>query len=65
MPFQGKVNLTNPDTVLSLIEYYGICPKDVPDKPYKVGIVGAMKLKGYLRVDYRTVPCLIIQSRLL
>ncbi|MCL4141603.1 UNVERIFIED_CONTAM: hypothetical protein GTU68_015563, partial [Idotea baltica] len=35
MPFEGKVNLTNPEMILSLIEYYGICPNNVPDTPYR------------------------------
>ncbi|XP_018015888.1 tRNA (guanine(10)-N2)-methyltransferase homolog [Hyalella azteca] len=36
LPFDGPVNLTNPDTRLDLIEYYGLSNVDVPDQPYRV-----------------------------
>ncbi|XP_042860219.1 tRNA (guanine(10)-N2)-methyltransferase homolog isoform X1 [Penaeus japonicus] len=36
LPFEGNVNLRNADTCLHLIEYYGLHPNVVPEKPYKI-----------------------------
>ncbi|XP_071451076.1 tRNA (guanine(10)-N(2))-methyltransferase homolog [Hetaerina americana] len=34
LPIEGPVNLSNPDVVLHLIEYYGLEPNNIPEKPY-------------------------------
>ncbi|XP_046431255.1 tRNA (guanine(10)-N2)-methyltransferase homolog [Neodiprion fabricii] len=34
LPIEGPVNLRNPDTALMYIEYYGLDPNTIPDKPY-------------------------------
>ncbi|KAF2361743.1 S-adenosyl-L-methionine-dependent methyltransferase [Trinorchestia longiramus] len=36
LPFDGPVNLSNPDTKLNMIEYYGLTNVDVPKLPYRV-----------------------------
>lgn len=33
MPFQGNVNLKNPDVTFQFIEYYGLDPSTAPEKP--------------------------------
>lgn len=33
MPFQGPVNLKNPDVTFQFIEYYGLDPNIAPEKP--------------------------------
>lgn len=33
MPFQGPVNLKNPDTTFQFIEYYGLDPNFAPKEP--------------------------------
>ncbi|XP_064085838.1 tRNA (guanine(10)-N2)-methyltransferase homolog isoform X2 [Macrobrachium nipponense] len=36
LPFEGKVDLTNPDTSLHMIEYYGLHPNETPETPFKI-----------------------------
>ncbi|KAG7469916.1 hypothetical protein MATL_G00133890 [Megalops atlanticus] len=36
LPFQGKVNLKNPDHVFCLLEDYGTDPNNIPDEPFHV-----------------------------
>ncbi|XP_015606276.1 tRNA (guanine(10)-N2)-methyltransferase homolog isoform X2 [Cephus cinctus] len=36
LPFQGTVKLKNPDTTLLYIEYYGLDPNAIPEKPYEL-----------------------------
>ncbi|CAL4061346.1 unnamed protein product, partial [Meganyctiphanes norvegica] len=36
IPFEGPVNLTNADTHLQLIEYYGLHPNIIPENPLKL-----------------------------
>ncbi|XP_012266608.2 tRNA (guanine(10)-N2)-methyltransferase homolog isoform X2 [Athalia rosae] len=35
LPTEGPVNLKNPDTTLMYIEYYGLDPNTIPEKPYQ------------------------------
>ncbi|KAG8228981.1 hypothetical protein J437_LFUL009539 [Ladona fulva] len=34
LPIEGPVSLSNPDETFYLIEYYGMEPNNIPDKPY-------------------------------
>lgn len=34
LPFEGPVKLKNPDYTLYYIEYYGLNPNNIPEKPY-------------------------------
>ncbi|XP_046396583.1 tRNA (guanine(10)-N2)-methyltransferase homolog [Ischnura elegans] len=34
LPIEGPVNLSDPDVILHLIEYYGMEPNNIPEKPY-------------------------------
>ncbi|XP_070533692.1 tRNA (guanine(10)-N(2))-methyltransferase homolog [Ptychodera flava] len=36
VPFQGKVELRNPDQTFYLLEYYGTDPNNAPEKPYDI-----------------------------
>ncbi|XP_076038708.1 tRNA (guanine(10)-N(2))-methyltransferase TRMT11-like [Oratosquilla oratoria] len=36
LPFQGRVDLNNADTSLTLIEYYGLHPNNIPEKPFQL-----------------------------
>ncbi|XP_047369766.1 tRNA (guanine(10)-N2)-methyltransferase homolog isoform X1 [Vespa velutina] len=36
LPLQGPVKLKNPDTTLYYIEFYGLDPNEIPDKPYEL-----------------------------
>ncbi|XP_036395260.1 tRNA (guanine(10)-N2)-methyltransferase homolog isoform X2 [Megalops cyprinoides] len=36
LPFQGKVNLKNPDYIFCLLEDYGTDPNNIPDEPFHV-----------------------------
>ncbi|XP_066558150.1 tRNA (guanine(10)-N(2))-methyltransferase TRMT11 isoform X2 [Amia ocellicauda] len=36
LPFQGKVNLKNPDHVFCLLEDYGSDPNCIPDEPFRI-----------------------------
>jgi len=35
MPFEGTVNLKNPDVKFQFIEYYGLDPNIAPEKPLR------------------------------
>lgn len=34
LPFQGKVNLKDPNHIFCLLEDYGLDPNDIPDEPF-------------------------------
>ncbi|XP_021195562.3 tRNA (guanine(10)-N2)-methyltransferase homolog [Helicoverpa armigera] len=36
LPLEGPVKLKNPDVTLAYLEFYGVDPNDVPEKPYDV-----------------------------
>ncbi|KAI4477978.1 PREDICTED: tRNA (guanine(10)-N2)-methyltransferase homolog isoform X1 [Polistes canadensis] len=36
LPLQGPVKLKNPDTTFYYIEFYGLDPNEIPDKPYEL-----------------------------
>ncbi|XP_031837594.1 tRNA (guanine(10)-N(2))-methyltransferase TRMT11 isoform X3 [Nomia melanderi] len=36
LPLEGPVKLDNPDTTLCYIEFYGLNPNKIPDKPYEL-----------------------------
>ncbi|XP_077990460.1 tRNA (guanine(10)-N(2))-methyltransferase TRMT11-like [Glandiceps talaboti] len=36
IPFQGKVELTNPEHTFYILEYYGTDPNRAPDEPYSI-----------------------------
>ncbi|XP_078052060.1 tRNA (guanine(10)-N(2))-methyltransferase TRMT11 [Augochlora pura] len=36
LPFEGPVKLNDPDTTLCYIEFYGLDPNNIPDKPYEL-----------------------------
>ncbi|KZC04190.1 tRNA (guanine(10)-N2)-methyltransferase like protein [Dufourea novaeangliae] len=36
LPLEGPVKLNNPDTTLYYVEFYGLNPNDIPDKPYEL-----------------------------
>ena len=38
LPFQGKVNLTNPDLTLTALEFYGFDHNNLPEEPFQVNI---------------------------
>ncbi|XP_012141923.2 tRNA (guanine(10)-N(2))-methyltransferase TRMT11 isoform X1 [Megachile rotundata] len=36
LPLEGPVRLNNPDTTLCYVEFYGLNPNDIPEKPYEL-----------------------------
>ncbi|XP_043794566.1 tRNA (guanine(10)-N2)-methyltransferase homolog isoform X1 [Apis laboriosa] len=36
LPLEGPVRLNNPDTTLCYIEFYGLDPNNIPEKPYEL-----------------------------
>lgn len=48
MPFQGHVNLKNPDVTFQYIEYYGLDPNTAPEHPTRTFFGRVVCLKIFL-----------------
>jgi len=47
MPFQGHVDLKNPDVTFQFIEYYGLDPKIVPANPTRTFFGRVVSILNY------------------
>lgn len=62
LPFQGKVNLKDPDHTFCLLEDYGLDPNDIPEEPLYIyfGRFVSEHLQHY--ISFRQVFILFVFS---